>query len=403
MRTIAVMAGVGIWLGTTLGPRQIAASDEIPPPANLAETYLKLFQQRQSHLDQLHRYWTQGRFPKNEMVPDVRTPIFVDRHGTHCAVADLIRHSGDSPLVRSVAAADNFVRVLDVKDGPALEWILHSGLTQEECARIQPTYDFRPKPKPLPPTPTEPAPLQIEHAELLKLPMQEKLGYSLRQAHATFAIERECETELRRLVGRADEQVRRKELAESVARKLVNVLTPAQKEMYEQQSRVWLPGGPAEAAETARVKTHLADVERELRAGSRPSLEKALTLLVPRIKDERKVRNLGFAVIAPPHPSCPRATLTVRTAVREPLSVRLTFFDDNGQLIDAKRVAAELIRSEGDVSALRGGTELEMKANFADQSASAQVRYGCLACWVFVEWATNDAALGPAATVEAGF
>ena len=54
--------------------------------------------------------------------------------------------------------ADNHVRVPDVKEGPLVDWVLQSGLTQEECARIQPTYGFR---KP-PPTPEERARMEQE-------------------------------------------------------------------------------------------------------------------------------------------------------------------------------------------------------------------------------------------------
>lgn len=37
-----------------------------------------------------------------------------------------------------IAKANNQIRIKDVKDGPILDWILRSGLTQEEC--VQGTY-----------------------------------------------------------------------------------------------------------------------------------------------------------------------------------------------------------------------------------------------------------------------
>ena len=41
-------------------------------------------------------------------------------------------------VANQTAQENNHVRIMDIKDGPVLEWILASGLTQEECALIQP-------------------------------------------------------------------------------------------------------------------------------------------------------------------------------------------------------------------------------------------------------------------------
>jgi uncharacterized protein YjbI with pentapeptide repeats len=51
-----------------------------------------------------------------------------------------MRQSGWSQAVEAVAQQSNFVFIDDVAEGPVLEWILHSGLTKEEAALIQPAY-----------------------------------------------------------------------------------------------------------------------------------------------------------------------------------------------------------------------------------------------------------------------
>lgn len=103
---------------------------------------------RAENLDRLHDYWVSGVFPRNFTVPS-RVPFLRDSLGTPCAVAYLVERSGRGALVDALAAADNHVYVDDVSDGPLLDWMEGSGLTQEECARIQPSYD--PFPPSLPP------------------------------------------------------------------------------------------------------------------------------------------------------------------------------------------------------------------------------------------------------------
>jgi hypothetical protein len=98
-----------------------------------------LRERRAQNLQRLMEYRHAGRFPRN----DVRaqpTPIFVDRHDTACAVGYLMRMSGWEREVANVAETNNYVYITDVRDGPVRDWILRSGLTQEEAALIQPAY-----------------------------------------------------------------------------------------------------------------------------------------------------------------------------------------------------------------------------------------------------------------------
>ena len=92
-------------------------------------------------LDELHRYWKRGRFPHNTFV-DRESPVFVDRDGTRCAVAELIALSGNADLVARVAAASNTAYVAELAgDAELSRWLVEHGLTAAEAARIQPAYD----------------------------------------------------------------------------------------------------------------------------------------------------------------------------------------------------------------------------------------------------------------------
>lgn len=118
----------------------------------VADVYRQLLQERMKNIERLRQYHEQGVFPRNYYRPG-QVPVFVDVHGTHCAVGYLVKESGNTDLVSQIVKLDNYVYVKDVKDGPFIDWIAWSGLTQEECARIQPTYNWRPPRPPIPPSP----------------------------------------------------------------------------------------------------------------------------------------------------------------------------------------------------------------------------------------------------------
>jgi hypothetical protein len=92
-------------------------------------------------LDELGRYRRRGRFPLNHDRRGSAVPIFVDAHGTRCAVAHLMDVSGQGELVRHIAATQNFARVRELARLPELRaWLAAAGLSLEEAARIQPEY-----------------------------------------------------------------------------------------------------------------------------------------------------------------------------------------------------------------------------------------------------------------------
>jgi hypothetical protein len=97
---------------------------------------------RAEHIEVLREYRDAGRFPHNHDFPGERVPYFVDGHGTLCAMAYLISRSGRHDLVERVAATRNNAYVPELADDPELvAWLEEAGLSLEEAARIQPSYD----------------------------------------------------------------------------------------------------------------------------------------------------------------------------------------------------------------------------------------------------------------------
>jgi hypothetical protein len=99
-----------------------------------------LAERRLVNMQRLRLYQLRGVFPQNEHVADRAVPVFVDNYNTACAVGHLMRQSGWSDEVAAIQHANNLVYVPDVHTGPLVDWVLISGLTQEEAALIQPSY-----------------------------------------------------------------------------------------------------------------------------------------------------------------------------------------------------------------------------------------------------------------------
>jgi hypothetical protein len=92
------------------------------------------------HLERLRRYREAGRFPHNH-VPGPRRPVFIDSHGTRCAMAHLIESSGGGELVARIARERNGAYVRELAGEPELvDWLDESGISLAEAAAIQPTY-----------------------------------------------------------------------------------------------------------------------------------------------------------------------------------------------------------------------------------------------------------------------
>lgn len=100
----------------------------------------RLERQRRITMGHLDDYRERRQFPKNDYVADRAVPVFFDRAQTACAVGYLMCRSGFREEAEGIAEKNRFVYVDEVTGGPLVDWILTSGLTQEEAALIQPTY-----------------------------------------------------------------------------------------------------------------------------------------------------------------------------------------------------------------------------------------------------------------------
>ena len=97
----------------------------------------------------LRDYRNAGRFPVNDKFGSP-TPLFRDSKGTLCAMAYLIDRSGREDIVDKVEATRNNAYIAELADDPALiAWLDSSGLSVDEAARIQPSYNGFPDDPPL--------------------------------------------------------------------------------------------------------------------------------------------------------------------------------------------------------------------------------------------------------------
>ncbi len=96
---------------------------------------------RAASLDELQRYWQKKCFPRNTY-HTARTPYFIDKYGTACAVGQLIIASGNMTIAEKIRAENNYAYIVDLaKIYPELpEWATKNGFELAELAWIQPIY-----------------------------------------------------------------------------------------------------------------------------------------------------------------------------------------------------------------------------------------------------------------------
>lgn len=92
-------------------------------------------------INTLEGYCNSGNFPINYHFAE-RTPVFIDEHGTHCAVGYLLQQSGYDHVAQRIAANENFAWVKDISDEAIPSLQQASGLSLEEVKLIQGAYDF---------------------------------------------------------------------------------------------------------------------------------------------------------------------------------------------------------------------------------------------------------------------
>jgi hypothetical protein len=109
-----------------------------------------LARQRTQNLIAFRAYRARGVFPSNVYKPGALN-VWRDPDGHFCAAATIIRQSGQVALTDRVAEQNNFLRLAEVQAGPVMDWMLMSGLTQEEIAMIQaPFMPVVKAPRPVP-------------------------------------------------------------------------------------------------------------------------------------------------------------------------------------------------------------------------------------------------------------
>jgi hypothetical protein len=164
-----------------------------PPFVNRAALRTKLLENRRANVARFHAYRIAGVYPSN-VFNNSHANICRDQQGHYCASATIIRMSGSTALVEKIAEDNNFFRIADVEQGPVMDWILTSGLTQAELVMIQKPFSPVTKLPAREPTETiaiSPTMRKKETARLAKLykEIEQKLAKNQR-ANLEVAVDR---------------------------------------------------------------------------------------------------------------------------------------------------------------------------------------------------------------------
>jgi len=108
---------------------------EAPAPSR-DEVRKALAARRDHNIASFRAYRKAGVYPHN-FVRSGPLQTWLDREGHLCAAATMIDKDGEHALVGDTATRSNNIRLLDVTEGPLMDWMLTSGLTIEEIDRIQ--------------------------------------------------------------------------------------------------------------------------------------------------------------------------------------------------------------------------------------------------------------------------
>lgn len=158
-------------------PRPFRPDDEEITPRISAAARAKLRKVLASHrrknVAAFRAYAQRGKYPHNHVTSGALN-VWIDEDGRMCAAATMIFRSGAKKLVRDIARTDNNIKLGDVTDGKVMDWILTSGLTQDEVATIQEPFMGRMQPMPVEPLPgsddwklAEDARLRARYADVL--------------------------------------------------------------------------------------------------------------------------------------------------------------------------------------------------------------------------------------------
>lgn len=122
-----------------VGPRVIV-QPRVDPRIR-GQLLAQLAARRALNLQRFEAYARRGAFPDNHVRPGMLN-VMIDDEGKICAAANLMALDGLMGLVQQTAEHDNYLRFVNVHEGPLMAWMLSSGFTQEEIDQIQEPYDF---------------------------------------------------------------------------------------------------------------------------------------------------------------------------------------------------------------------------------------------------------------------
>jgi hypothetical protein len=138
-RLATVLVGLTLVFGAcdrSAGSSPSPHAQQLVPVDPHVKVRAELAAHRAQELDRMREYSRAGAFPVNT-TQDPTGHFFKDAAGHYCAVANLVHQDGRDDLVDAVVRTNNALVISEVHDGPLHDWILASGFTQEELARIQ--------------------------------------------------------------------------------------------------------------------------------------------------------------------------------------------------------------------------------------------------------------------------
>lgn len=97
---------------------------------------------RRNHLlDLLHTYALEKSYPVNTKYIEERKPCFIGDNGNICAVGYLVQETAGFEAAEKINAEYQYAFISEMKSDWLLDWAKENGITEEECAMIQPTYN----------------------------------------------------------------------------------------------------------------------------------------------------------------------------------------------------------------------------------------------------------------------
>jgi len=119
-------------------PENVVAPEYRVAPVVLTREKVRarLTEARERSIAAFHAYRTTSSYPSNTFT-DGALNVWRDSEGRFCAAATILRVTGGMDMSERIASEDNNIKLANVTDGALMDWVLTSGLTQEELALIQ--------------------------------------------------------------------------------------------------------------------------------------------------------------------------------------------------------------------------------------------------------------------------